>query len=360
MSGITKFGTARTRTGIALVLAAGMALGMAAWPKPALADDAPATTGSQGMQVALTADEAEDTLAQARADLNEALATYDSACSILAEAEKANEVTQGMCEAAMQMVVAAHGSGDDNLLAQAEAWYEEVSDAADRAAKDLADAEEVVRVTQETVTANTDALAIAESAFETAVAQETSALTARIRENLDPQGGTFDDSPVLRRVGRSLYAIDSLPVPMRGGDEFLGWLAQDGRQVAGADGTPSMSVRVSDARALLGLGQAGRGGGALVSDTEIDENTPIVASWKEPPASDEGKPAEGDEGKGDAAEGVQEDTVGTPVAATGSNATTPQREGLARTGDATRGTGFVAALAGGIALLTTGTRRRRR
>ena len=207
--------------------------------------------------MALTADKAEDILAQARAARDLALATYDEVSAALTAAEEANEPLQGMREAAMQMVVAVHGSGDDSLLSSAEAWYEEASDAADQAAEDLAAAEEAARVAQEAVIASTDALAIAESAFETAVAQEASALATRICENLDARGGTFDGSPVLRHVGRSLYAIDSLFVPTRGSDEFLGWLTQDGRQVAEADGTPGMSVRVSDARVLLGLGKAG-------------------------------------------------------------------------------------------------------
>ena len=51
---------------------------------------------------------------------------------------------------------------------------------------------------------------------------------------------------------------------------------------------------------------------------------------------------------------------GKPVATAGSATTDARREGLARTGDTTPGTGTPAALAGGIVMLAAGTRRRRR
>lgn len=183
-------------------------------------------------------------------------------------------------------------------ITDADFSYLNAKDALDEASARVATTEAAMREAEEALgNANTayeqakmaydDAVAdfvVAQARLEWLLDEELAEVVAMVLTNLDPNGGTVTGSPVLSRIARNLYLIESLPVPTKGGCDFLGWFAGDGTMVSDAQGISGVYLNLLRRREFgmraLGVTTGASEPGSPTMLT-VDEGTTFVAQWQE-------------------------------------------------------------------------------
>lgn len=110
---------------------------------------------------------------------------------------------------------------------------------------------------------------VARAEFDRLVEEEASQVSGDVMGAIDLGGGSATGQPSLRRVGRDLYAVESLPVPTKDDYDFKGLFTSDGTLVVDADGHGVTHIRVA--------------GSSTTDGISITAGTPLVARWEKQP-----------------------------------------------------------------------------